>query len=324
VVTVELPSDRRRPLRRRRSSARWAAAALVVVIAAGLGGAWVWLRGSLVGVPLREHCLATTSTSIADLDPEQAGNAALITALAVKRRLPARAATIALATAMQESKLYNLDYGDRDSVGLFQQRPSQGWGTREQVLDPVHAANAFYDALVKIDGYQSMEITKAAQKVQRSAYPAAYAEHEPAARALASALTGNSPGAFSCVLNPPAAPVAQRAGAAGLTPRAADVVAAAAAQTGLAGVAAPANTDAGQVAGTRVQFITRGADAGGTAWALAHWAVAQAAALAVVSVSVDGRQWRRQDVEAGWQPSSGGAEAATGSATVVVEVAAGA
>ncbi len=202
MATVELPSEHRRPIRRRRSSARWAAAGLVLVIVAGLGAAWIWLRGSLVGVPLREHCLATTSTSIADLDPEQAGNAALITALAMKRRLPARAATIALATAMQESKLYNLDYGDRDSVGLFQQRPSQGWGTREQALDPVHATNAFYDALVKIDGYQTMEITKAAQKVQRSAYPAAYASHEPAARALASALSGNSPGRLHLCAQP--------------------------------------------------------------------------------------------------------------------------
>jgi len=322
-VTAELLSDRRRPTRRRRSGARWAAAGLVLVIAAGLGGAWVWLRGSLVGVPLREHCLATTSSSIADLEPEQAGNAALITAVAVRRRLPARAATIALATAMQESKLYNLDYGDRDSVGLFQQRPSQGWGTREQVLDPVHATNAFYDALVKIDGYQTMEITKAAQLVQRSAYPAAYAEHEPAARALASALSGNSPAALTCVLNPPAKPGLQAVAAGGLTARAAAVVTAATAQTGQKGVAAPADASATPAVGTRVQFITRGTDSTRAAWALAQWAVAQAANLTVVTVSVDGKQWRRADVDAGWQPSTGVADVTAGSATVIVEVAAG-
>ena len=102
-----------------------------------------------------------------------------ITALAVSAACRARAATIAIATAIQESKLRNLDYGDRDSLGLFQQRPSQGWGTEEQILDPVYATNRFYDALVKVKGYESMEITKVAQEVQRSAYPEAYADHEP-------------------------------------------------------------------------------------------------------------------------------------------------
>ena len=119
----------------------------------------------------------------------------------MRRELPPRAASIALATAMQESKLRNLEHGDRDSLGLFQQRPSQGWGTQEQILNPVYAINAFYDALDQVDGYQTMAITEAAQAVQRSAYPDAYAEHEADARALASALTGETTGgAFSCVV----------------------------------------------------------------------------------------------------------------------------
>ena len=112
--------------------------------------------------------------------------------------MPARAATIALATAYQESDLYNVEGGDRDSLGLFQQRPSQGWGSPEQVLDPYYAANAFYDELVDVDGYEAMEVTVAAQEVQRSGLPGAYADHEADARVLASALTGNSPRAFSC------------------------------------------------------------------------------------------------------------------------------
>ena len=95
----------------------------------------------------------------------------------MRRGLPARAASIALATAYQESKLRNLDHGDRDSLGLFQQRPSQGWGTAEQLQDPYYAVNAFYDALVKVDGYQAMRITEAAQKVQRSGFPEAYEDH---------------------------------------------------------------------------------------------------------------------------------------------------
>src|SRR5690606_22141028 len=91
-------------------------------------------------------------------------------------------------------------HGDRDSVGLFQQRPSQGWGTVEQIMDTRYATERFYDALVKVEGYRELEITDAAQRVQRSAYPDAYAEHEADARALASALTGNSRGAFWCAL----------------------------------------------------------------------------------------------------------------------------
>src|SRR5690349_23892178 len=134
------------------------------------------------------------------LDPSQARYAGLITAIAVERGLPARAASIALAAAYQESDLRNLHGGDRDSAGLFQQRPSQGWGTTEQVRDPVHATNAFYDALTKVDGYEQLEITVAAQEVQRSGFPDAYADHEADARALASALTGNSRQAFNCRL----------------------------------------------------------------------------------------------------------------------------
>ena len=115
-------------------------------------------------------------------------------------RMPARAASIALAAAYQESDLRNLGGGDRDSAGLFQQRPSQGWGTLDEVRDPVHATNAFYDALAKVDGYEQLEITVAAQEVQRSGFPDAYADHEADARTLASALSGNSPEGFSCRL----------------------------------------------------------------------------------------------------------------------------
>ena len=146
-------------------------------------------------------CTAVVADHEVEISGEQAENASLIAAIAIERGLPARAVSIALATAFQESKLINIDYGDRDSLGLFQQRPSQGWGTEEEILDPVYATNAFYDALVKIDGYENMEITEAAQQVQRSAFPSAYADHEEDARALASALTGYSPATFSCDLD---------------------------------------------------------------------------------------------------------------------------
>lgn len=155
-------------------------------------------------IPQPEECTARvnghTSTP---LDPEESQNAALIAAISVHRGLPAHAATVALATAMQESKLYNLSGGDRDSIGLFQQRPSQGWGTAKQIADPVYATNAFYDALEKLGNWNSVTVTKAAQAVQHSAYPDAYAAHEPDARALASALTGYSAHAFACRLDKP-------------------------------------------------------------------------------------------------------------------------
>lgn len=133
--------------------------------------------------------------------------------------LPARAATIALATAYQESGLRNLAHGDRDSLGLFQQRPSQGWGTVAQVRDPHYAAGKFYDALVKIKNYQKLSVTVAADRVQRSAFPNAYADHEADARVLASALTGQSKSVFSCTVNTDSVP-AETIGRNGLTPRA--------------------------------------------------------------------------------------------------------
>ncbi len=107
--------------------------------------------------------------------------------------MPARAATIALATAYQESKLYNIEHGDRDSLGLFQQRPSQGWGTRGADPGPLLLDQRLLRRAGEVDGYEAMRITEAAQVVQRSGFPEAYADHEADARALASALTGNSP-----------------------------------------------------------------------------------------------------------------------------------
>src|SRR3954470_18389273 len=178
---------------------------LVLLLVAGAAG-WLWWRGSIGTLPIRPHCTATAVGKSTELDPEQAGNAAVIASVAVRRGLPPRAATIGIATALQESKLVNLPGGDRDSLGLFQQRPSQGWGTAAQVRDPVYATNAFYDVLVKVEGYRSMEITKVAQRVQRSAFPEAYAEHEPEGRVLASALTGNSPAALTCRLDPDSRP----------------------------------------------------------------------------------------------------------------------
>ncbi len=122
------------------------------------------------------------------LTPAQAGNVEAIAAVARDRDLHARAIVIALATAQQESRLRNLDYGDRDSLGLFQQRPSQGWGTPAQVQDPTYAAGEFYERLVQVPRWKTRRLTDVAQAVQRSGFPYAYQQWEPMARALNSAL----------------------------------------------------------------------------------------------------------------------------------------
>jgi hypothetical protein len=122
------------------------------------------------------------------LTPEQAANVEAIAAVARDRDLHPRAIVIALATAQQESRLRNLDYGDRDSLGLFQQRPSQGWGTPAQVQDPTYAAGEFFDRLVHVPRWQTRRLTEAAQMVQRSGFPYAYQQWESMARALTHAL----------------------------------------------------------------------------------------------------------------------------------------
>jgi hypothetical protein len=259
-----------------------------------------------------QGCTARVGHDIVFLNTDQARNASLIAAVAARRGLPARAVSIALTTAYQESDLLNLRYGDSDSLGLFQQRPSQGWGKPHQVMDPIYASNAFYSALVKILNYQTMDITHAAQEVQRSAYPTAYAEHEQDGRDLASALTGNSPAAFSCLVN------RQRLSpgkiqADGLTPRANAVRIAIRRAYGdlpLGGFA-PGGVSTGHITGSLhyqgraidVFFRPVSDDNRIRGWALAQFLVANAAHLHIEHVIYDKRIWsagpKSQD---GWRP----------------------
>jgi hypothetical protein len=290
--------------------------ACAAVVAAG----FVALRLLAGSVVVRESCTATAGGTTARLDTEQAVNAATIAAVAARRGLPARAATIALATAMQESKLRNLDYGDRDSLGLFQQRPSQGWGTPEQIRNPAYAAGRFYDELVKIDGYRDLEITDAAQRVQRSGFPRAYADHEPQARALASALMGHSAAAFSCSVRP-ASYDPQRPGGSGLTPRAAAVLRELEEAFGAqrTGGYAPNGVRAGHIDGSAhyegraidVFFRPVSARQRQRGWAVAQWLVAQSDRLGVATVIYDNRIWTARRSGQGWrayQPPGGPTE----------------
>jgi hypothetical protein len=124
--------------------------------------------------------------SVSQLSEHQIDNARLIIGVGRGGDFDDEAIRIALMTALQESSLRNLDSGDRDSVGLFQQRPSQGWGEPTKLSDPIYAAKAFYGinpevenpGLEQIDGWNTMSPTEAAQSVQRSALPDAYEQWE--------------------------------------------------------------------------------------------------------------------------------------------------
>jgi hypothetical protein len=289
--------------------ARLVAVLVVVVLVAG--GVGLLFKLGAGPFPDPEGCQADVGGVEVGLTPAQAENAALIAATAVDRGLPARAASIALATAFQESKLENLDYGDRDSLGLFQQRPSQGWGSPAQLTDPVFATNAFYDALVEVDGYEQMRITEAAQVVQRSGYPEAYEDHAEGARALASALTGYSPARFSCVVGSPDVSQEQE-GPSGLTPRAVEVQEQLGAVFGdvpLGGFA-PGGVDSGHIEGSAHYdgraidvFVRPVNDANRRrGWAIAHYLVANAERLSLQNIIFDGRIWSAGTrSEQGWR-----------------------
>lgn len=301
-MTLSTPTTEPHAVPRRRGRKGQAVAVVVALLVVGGAAvaAWGWWFGSIGKVPIRPHCTATAVGTTAELDPEQAGNAAIIAGIALRRGLPARAATIGIATAIQESKLINISGGDRDSVGLFQQRPSQGWGTVAQVHDPVYATNAFYDALVKIEGYENLPITDVAQRIQRSAFPTAYADHEAEARLWASTLAGHSPAGLNCVLlETPPDDAPQSPGSDGLTERARAARDAARQELGRTAVRT------GE-AGTALRFGAMRAEPQRLAWAVAQWAVARADTLGVVAVEVDGRQWRRDESTAGWTAFEGG------------------
>ncbi|HEY3408210.1 MAG TPA: hypothetical protein VGK53_08570 [Propionicimonas sp.] len=176
---------------------------LVIVVALIGGGVVLWSAYNKTPLPIDDRCVATAGGHTTTITPEQAGNAAIIAGMSIKRGLVPRAASIALTTAYQESGIRNLDHGHADSIGLFQQRPSKGWGTIEQIMDPWYSTRKFYQAMERIKNWRTRSINDVAQAVQRSAYPDAYRQHEANARALASALTGETPASFTCVVNAP-------------------------------------------------------------------------------------------------------------------------
>ena len=258
------------------------AVALAIVIAASVGVfSWLRNRGLTEPVPGQQRCVATANNRSTVVDLDQAHFASIIAGVSVRRGLPPRAASIAIATAYQETGIRNLDYGDRDSVGLFQQRPSQGWGTKQQLMDPDYAAGKFYDALVKIENWETADVNDVAQQVQRSGHPEAYRDHEADARVLASTLTGQSPAGFSCL---------DRTGEAG------DVKAL---RSSLEQTFGKLDDSAeGSVITIRARSDKR-------AWAYAAFAVANAKYYGVTTVKIGNRVWETQDLNLPeWQEAS--------------------
>jgi len=253
-------------LRRKRRRLLVAALLVAAVVAAGS-----------IALARRGRTPTVSACSVSDgpgrsypLTPAQAQNAAIIAAVAYRKGLPDHAVTVALAAAMQESKLVNLDHGDLDSLGLFQQRPSEGWGTPAQIMDPAYAASAFYDRLVGVAGWQSMTVGTAAQTVQRSAAPDAYTPWEPQARAVATALTGEVAAGLTCSL----------AGWAGATPAPGALAAAATSEFGSDVLGQHLDPKAG--------------------WEVATWAVAHAFNYHLQRVAYSGRAW--SPGAGGWRP----------------------
>jgi hypothetical protein len=247
-------------------------------------------------------CQAGTGANAIGLDFGQAADAATIAGVAEREGLPARAVTIAYATAQQESKLENLTYGDRDSVGIFQQRPSEGWGSTTQLEDPAYAAGAFFGALVKVPDYTTIPVGVAAQDVQHSADAdgSAYQQYAQYG-ALLSADFLAAPHAVTCWYNP-----ATQAADSGVSAKlnlkgALNGLADAFGKPGAGNVVRKVETSAGST------VITA---ASGGRWAVANWLVANASSFGITRVSYAGYSWTAGLSETSWQtdspPATGG------------------
>jgi hypothetical protein len=185
---------------------------------------------------------------------------------------------VAIATVLQESKMHNLPFGDRDSLGLFQQRPSQGWGSPAQLLTPSFATEAFYRHLVKVDGWEHLPVAQAAQSVQHSFDGSGYQVWVEEARAIARSLTGETTSQFSCRFARPGGPAAPaRLGA--LADR----------ELGRGALRDSGNGGGGSTSLLRASGTTQ------QDWLVAQWLVGHAYQLGVHTVTVRGQRWRRED-----------------------------
>jgi hypothetical protein len=252
---------------------RWGRRAAVLVVACVVVGGGLAVLVTRIGgpAPTSPGCTATVATRSYRLALSQTANAATIAAVGKRDGVEDHGVTVALAAALQESKLQNLPGGDLDSVGLFQQRPSQGWGSPSQLIVPSYAASAFYHALVQVPGWASLPVTDAAQRVQHSAAPDAYAAWEQEARDIAQVLTGEVPNGLTCQFS------------------ASDNVSATSTLTGAVA------TELGPPALGTTLTPARG-------WTVASWLVANAYVYRINSVSFAGLRWTPSSAK--WESTS--------------------
>jgi hypothetical protein len=266
---------------------------IAVLLAVGAYAAYTAYQRFVVQVLTLPACQAGTGGNAIPLDFGQAADAATIAGVAVRERLPSRALTIAYATAFQESKLENLTYGDLDSVGIFQQRPSEGWGSTAQLEDPAYAARAFFGALVKVPGYATIPVYQAAQDVQKSADGYAYQQYAQTGAQLAADYT-TAPHAVTCWYNP-----VQQASSAGVSTKlnlhgAAEELDHVFGAPGQGG----ALTGVSRIRSGSADLVTTKPGAG---WAVADWLVTNAVSYGITQVSYAGYQWTARLSETSWQ-----------------------
>ena len=275
---------------------------LAVLLAVGGYAAYKAYQHYVVQLLTVPGCQAGTGNNAIPLDFGQAADAATIAGVAVRQGLPRQALAIAYATALQEAKLENPSNGDLDSVGIFQQRPSEGWGSAAQLQDPAYAAAAFFGALVKVPNYTTLPVYQAAQDVQRSADGYAYEQYAQTGAALAAYFTA-TPHAVTCWYNP-----ATQASSLGVSAKL-DLKGAAAGLTDAFGQ--PGAGNAVQAVSTARTGASGASGASGTfkvaaasGWAVANWLVANAGDYGITQVRYSGYQWTAGLTETSWQPDS--------------------
>jgi hypothetical protein len=266
---------------------------IVVLLGVGAYAAYTAYQHYVVRLLTVPGCQAGTGTNAIALDFGQTADAATIAAVATREKLPARALTIAYATAWQESKLENLTYGDRDSVGIFQQRPSMGWGSAKDLTDPAFASRAFFRALVQVNDYLKIPVYQAAQDVQHSADGYAYDQYTQTGEAMAKYFT-TAPHAVTCWYDP-----GTQAADENVSPK----LNLSGAEKGLAD--AFGKPEAG-AAVTKVSRIRSGQAAVVKApkwsgWAVADWLMANASSYGITQVSYAGYHWTAALTESSWQ-----------------------
>jgi hypothetical protein len=268
---------------------------VLVLVLAGAGFAIYHSFHNVTALP-PPGCQAGTGGQAITLETDQAVIAATIAGVAARHRLPRQAVTIALAAALQESKLHNLDYCDRDSVGIFQQRPSEGWGPAADLEDPVYATTKFYAALTHIRGYTTMPVSEAAQDVQHSADGSAYAQWEGLAGQLAAYFTGKSPHGISCWYTPAAK--AAKANLAGVIRQVAETFGPSGRKAVVAGVTLTRSGKKGPES-SAVLHVRQA-----SAWTVASWLVAHAQDYGLSEVRYAGYVWKAANGSMGWQRAS--------------------